>query len=110
MSRKRKTGGGPDRSGRPPAVGPRWLGEERGRRVKRLPVPRDLVGAVRFGNEHPDAVGPAFWQVVKEVMEGLIQGNAPDEAEDLRAILDENHDEVVLTYRLPTDSSGSSDP
>jgi len=68
--------------------------------TRALPVPQDLVAALRFGNENLDDVGPEFWSLVKDRMEEFIEAPLPDGAVGVRAILDEVRTEVVVSYRL----------
>ncbi len=74
--------------------------------MSRMPVPDDLVGAVRFASENPGAVGDDFWGTIKQVMEGLIVDQVPEGATGVRAILDEVHTEFVVTWRSG-DAEGS---
>ena len=79
---------------RAPCSGPRWLSSgRRGRETRR-------VAALRFGNENVDDLGPEFWSLPKDRMEELIEAQLPDGAVGVRAILDEVHTEVVVSYRL----------
>jgi hypothetical protein len=85
---------------RPPAGCGRWLGAaRRERETRRVPVPSELIDAVRHAAERPDQVGDRFWDHVRERIERLITDQVPDGADGVRAILDEDRNEVVVSYR-----------
>lgn len=67
-----------------------------------MPVPSELIDAVRYATERPDQVGEQFWDNVRERMEKLISEQVPDGADGVRAILDEDRNEVVVSYLVET--------
>ncbi len=67
-----------------------------------MPVPSELIDAVRYAAERPDQVGDQFWDNVRERIEELITDQVPEGADGVRAILDEDHNEVVVSYLLET--------
>jgi hypothetical protein len=67
-----------------------------------VPVPSELIDAVRYATERPDQVGDQFWDNVRERMEALITEQVPDGADGVRAILDEDRNEVVVSYLVET--------
>jgi hypothetical protein len=69
-----------------------------------VPVPEAIVAVVHFGSTHPDAVRPSFWVHVQEEFEAFIESQVPEGAGDVRAILDEEHTEVVLSFRARSDA------
>jgi hypothetical protein len=62
-------------------------------------VPSELIDAVRDAAERPDEVGDRFWNDVRERIEELITREVPEGADGVRAILDEDRNEVVVSYR-----------
>lgn len=67
-----------------------------------MPVPSELIDAVHYAAERPDQVGERFWDNVRERMEELITEQVPDGADGVRAILDEDRNEVVVSYLVGT--------
>lgn len=57
---------------------------------------------MRYAVEQPDQVGDQFWDNVRERMEALITEQVPDGADGVRAILDEDRNEVVVSYLVGT--------
>lgn len=85
---------------RPPQGGGRWLAAaRRERETRRVPVPSELIDAVRSAAERPDQVEALFWDHVRQRIERLITEQVPDGADAVRAILDEDRNEVVVSYR-----------
>ena len=90
---------------RAPVVGPRALRARGAARVmRRLPVPQEIVHLVGFAAEHPGAVRSDYWRLVREKLESFVTSHLPEGAVAVRTVLDEDRNEVVLTYRLAGDA------
>jgi hypothetical protein len=64
-----------------------------------VPVPSELIDAVRLAAQRPDEVRAGFWDDVRERIEDLITREVPEGADGVRAILDEDRNEVVVSFR-----------
>ena len=73
--------------------GGRWQSE-------RIAVPDELAAVVAFGNAHPGAVTTKFWEAVVQDMHAFVGAHVPDGASRVRAVLDPEALEVILSYRV----------